>query len=259
MSSRPTTPIILAILSVAFVSSCGDNSQSPGLEYMPDMYRGPAIEAYVDYGQDPYHYGEDLAAEQRERPSARVPAAGTIPFSLDTSKASFNMPYPYPNTNEGYEAAGAELTSPIPMTEATVTRGKVIYEKFCDHCHGAKGLGDGPVVDPAKGGHPPPTAFNGPLRELPEGKMFHTVTYGKGMMGPHAPLLDQEERWLVVQYVKYLQADETLPGGGKLGGGGTAPPEGDRAGAEGTVNEAGATGATAGTDTTATNAQEGGM
>ncbi len=240
-----------SVLLVLLLAGCAGDKDSPGLEYMPDMYRSPAIEAYVDYGQDPYHYTEEVAFEQRMRPSARVPAEGTIPFSLDTSKARFNMPYAYPNSNEGYEAAGVGLRSPIPMTEATVSQGKVIYDKFCQQCHGATGQGDGAVV--TKGGHPPPLPYNGALKELPEGKMFHTITYGKGMMGPHAPLLNKEERWLVVQYVKYLQADQKLPNGAKLGGGAAAPADTAQAGA--------ATGGTAaGADTTAAgNTQQGTM
>jgi mono/diheme cytochrome c family protein len=213
MRQRTTTStsLLLGIPGLALLmASCTGNSQSPGLEYMPDMYRSPAIEAYVDYGQDPYHYGEDLASQQRERPSARVPAEGTIPYSSDPSRAAFNMPYPFPNTTDGYEAAGAQLRSPIAMTQASVDQGKILYDKFCQQCHGATGQGDGPVV--TKGNHPPPGAYSGPLRDLPEGKMFHSITYGKGAMGPHAPLLNKEERWLVVQYVKFLQAGGQMPG-----------------------------------------------
>ena len=55
------------------------------------------------------------------------------------------------------------------------------------------------------GGHPPPGAYSAALKDLPEGKIFHVITYGKGMMGSHASQLNKEERWLVVQYVKYLQ------------------------------------------------------
>ena len=36
--------------SIATVSSCTKHPDSPGYEYMPDMYRSQAIEAYVDYG-----------------------------------------------------------------------------------------------------------------------------------------------------------------------------------------------------------------
>jgi mono/diheme cytochrome c family protein len=198
------TPILALTLA-----ACGGEADSPGVEYMPDMYRSPAIEAYVDYGQDPYHYSEELAREQRRRPSARKPAEGTIPFATNPARKPWMMPYPYPNTNEGYERAGAELKSPIAMTEATVAKGKVLYEKFCVHCHGVQGKGDGPVVE--RGGHAPPGAYDGPLKDLPEGKMYHSITYGKGVMGSHASQLDKEERWLVVHYVRYLQAGGRMP------------------------------------------------
>lgn len=214
MSKRKhTTGLALGSLAatVLLLASCGGDPNSPGVEYMPDMYRSPAVEAYVDYGQDPYHYGEDVAKEQRERQSARLPPAGTIPFSNDPAKAQFNMPYPYPHTVEGYEAAGLNLKSPIAMTAETVEQGKVIYVKFCQHCHGEKGEGDGAVVK--NGNYPQPPSYTGPLKDLPEGKVFHSLVYGKNIaMGSHASQLNKEERWLVTHYVKYLQNGGQMPG-----------------------------------------------
>jgi len=194
------------LATVMLLASCGGGDKnSPGVEYMPDMYRGPAVEAYVDYGQDPYTRSEELAVSQRERPSARQPVAGTIPFSSDPAKAGFNMPYPYPNTVEGYEAAGVSLKDPIAMTEANVEKGKVIFMKFCQACHGEQGMGDGPVVN--NGNYPAPPAYDGAqLKDLPEGKIFHSITYGKNIaMGAHASQLNKEERWLVTRYVQFLQ------------------------------------------------------
>lgn len=188
--------------AAVLIAACGD-PQSPGLEYMPDMYRSPAVEAYVDYGQDPFYFGDSVAIAERNTPSWRLPPAGTIPFAADQSKAMYNFPYPYADTPEDYERAGLEVHSPIAFTQENADKGKVIYSKFCVHCHGETGMGDGTVV--SRGGHPPPTAYSGPLKDLPEGKMFHTLTYGKGMMGSHASQLTKEERWTVIQYVKYLQ------------------------------------------------------
>lgn len=201
---------LFAILGSAAFISCGGEKDSPGLEYMPDMYRSPAIEAYVDYGQDPYYFSDSLVKAERNTQSARLAPAGTIAWSNDPAKAMYNFPYPYANTPEDYERAGVEVHSPIPMTQENVDKGKVIYTKFCLHCHGETGQGDGKVV--SEGGHPPPGAYNGPLKDLPEGKMFHTVTYGKGMMGSHASQLNKEERWTVIQYVKFLQAGGKMPG-----------------------------------------------
>ena len=206
MSTHTNHRMILgtALATVLLMASCGGDPQSPGVEYMPDMYRSPAVEAYVDYGQDPYTRSNELAVEQRERPSARKPVAGTVAFSMDPEKAQFNMPYPYPNTTEGYEQAGLELKSPIAMTEATVEQGKVIYTKFCVHCHGETGQGDGSVV--VNGKYAPPASYTAGLKDLPEGKIFHSLMYGKNMgMGSHASQLNKEERWLVTRYVQYLQ------------------------------------------------------
>ena len=43
------------------------------------------------------------------------------------------------------------------------------------------------------------------IKNLPEGKIFHSITYGKGLMGQHASQLTAEERWKLVYYVQKLQ------------------------------------------------------
>jgi len=186
--------IAIALVSATvgvFSTSCKTDPNSPGVEYMPDMYRSPAVEAYVDY-------------DNNEELSARKPVEGTIPYSAD-GKGWINFPYAYPNTTEGYEQAGAELKSPLDSAnyEYNLERGKDLYAKFCQHCHGEKGMADGAVV--TNGGYPPPPPYSGSLKDLPEGKMFHTITYGKGVMGSHASQLNKEERWQVIEYVKVLQ------------------------------------------------------
>ena len=39
------------LMLLALMVSCSSNPDSAGTEYMPDMYRSPAIETYVDYGE----------------------------------------------------------------------------------------------------------------------------------------------------------------------------------------------------------------
>jgi len=188
-----------AILAVITLGSCVRDKQSPGYEYMPDMYRSPAIEAYVDYGE----IRDTLRSELNLTKSARQPVAGTVPMS---ETALNDLPYTIPNTPEGYVLAGEVLKSPYPQTEELIARGALIFADFCAQCHGSTGQGDGPVV--AVGGHPPPPAFNAALKDLPEGKMFHTITYGKGLMGAHASQLSKSDRWKVVAYVKTLQGND---------------------------------------------------
>ena len=84
---------LTAVLGTVLLASCGGEKDSPGLEYMPDMYRSPAIEAYVDYGQDPYYFDDETVIAERNTQSARLAPAGTIPWSaLWTSEISRHPP-----------------------------------------------------------------------------------------------------------------------------------------------------------------------
>ena len=53
--------ILLPTYAAILLTACVTDPNSPGVEYMPDMYRSPAVEAYVDYGQEAYVVGEDVA------------------------------------------------------------------------------------------------------------------------------------------------------------------------------------------------------
>ncbi len=208
--------LILFVLVTLGFSSCVTNDNSPGLEYMPDMYRSPAIEAYIDYGFDEFKPGmtEAMADSMRLVQSVKLPPEGTIKYS-EPDKMVFNMPYPYPNTVDGYEAAGASWKSPIPFTAENMAKGEKLFETFCIQCHGEKGAGDGSIT---KNGKYPPVPSYASRKGLAEGKMFHTITYGKGLMGSHAYILNQEERWLVIQHVKNLMGDAPNSTGGSTDG-----------------------------------------
>ena len=180
------TATALCGLLLAGLSSCGKRDEnSPGVEYAPDMYRSPSLEYYGTHTVD----GQELMA-------AKLPVKGTIARGF--------LPYPYENTPEGYEKAGQSLKNPLTSKsrEEYEKEGEVIYGKFCVHCHGASGAGDGKVADKLPG---PPPAYSGALKNLSEGKIFHSITYGKGTMGAHASQLTQEERWKLVYYVQKLQ------------------------------------------------------
>jgi mono/diheme cytochrome c family protein len=184
----------LAVAAVLVLASCTDDPNSPGLEYMPDMYRSPAIEAYVDY---------DNPGVQ----SARKPVEGTIEFASE-EEAKFHLPYPYPSNSEGYQAAGEELKSPLPTKKEYIDEGKEIFTTFCIQCHGEKGEGDGSITMKAGGKYPVVPSYQS-RAGLADGKMYHTLTYGKGLMGSHASQLSQKERWIVIQYVRTLMSGET--------------------------------------------------
>ncbi|NND94838.1 MAG: cytochrome c [Flavobacteriales bacterium] len=202
---------ILVGASVVLLISCNNDPLSPGIEYMPDMYRSPAIEEYVDYGEMRDRINVDVS----ERISALEPVEGTIAYSGSPGKAHFSFPYAYENTVEDYELAGAELVNPVVFTEEVYINAKANYEIFCIHCHGEKGAGNGILIENGKFAAPP--AYQG-IAGLTQGKMFHTLHYGKGNMGSHAGQLNREERWELVHYVQTLvdeQYDNPFKAGAK--------------------------------------------
>jgi len=163
------------------LTSCSNAPNSPGFEYMPDMYRSPVLKYYNTYTLN----GDTLQ-------SAMKPVAGTIARGC----------MPGIPAGMDYEKAGVYLKNPILYSDAVLKDGEAIYGKFCVHCHGDAGKGDGKVGLKLPGA---PPAYDGPLKNLPEGKMFFTITNGKGLMGSHASQLNVEERWKVIYYVQKLQ------------------------------------------------------
>lgn len=175
-----------AVLVLVSLTSCGKKDEnSPGIEFMPDMYRSPSLEYYSTHTID----GDTID-------NAMLPVKGTV--------SRGNMPYAYANTPEGYESAGLNLKNPLNPSNRSKDEkeGEVLYGKFCIHCHGASGGGDGKVADKLPG---PPPSYSGALKNLSEGKIYHSITYGKNSMGAHSSQLTPEERWKLVYYVQKLQ------------------------------------------------------
>jgi mono/diheme cytochrome c family protein len=176
---------------------------------MPDMYRSPALEAYVDYGSNKHM---DWTQSQKDEAGvqavlSRVPAKGSIAYLGED--ALFGMPYALPNDTTGYSRAAREIHSPLLSNKVNIEEGKRLYMIFCQHCHGKEGHGDGAISKNGLIAGIPD--YSTKLKDLEEGKMFHTLQFGKGLMGSHASQLNQKERWQILEWVKCLQKGITAP------------------------------------------------
>lgn len=200
-----TLKYITAILIGAItLSSCSKHPDSPGYEYMPDMYRSQAIEAYVDYGMVGDEERDETSNRLKNTQSARIPAEGSIPFNSNRAQAEMMMPFKYGKTDLDSASANFKIPSSyLEDIDGNVKEGKRLYEIMCMHCHGKTGQGDGGVV--VVGDYNPPSPYNGAYKERSLGGIFHVITYGKGAMGPHASQLNKLERWKVAMYVRTLQ------------------------------------------------------
>jgi len=191
----------IALLAVASCSSPSEDPKSTGDEYMPDMYRGPAYETYGVNAR----YADSMVSRQ---PVAGTVARGNAIYNdVDRQMSHDFMLANYPPTPEGYEKAGSGLDNPVAAGEENMAEGKRLFENYCLMCHGAAGMGDGPVVQ--RNGPKPPAYSSEQLKNLPAGKMFHSIHYGKNMMGSHASQLTATQRWMIIRYVQTLQQGGT--------------------------------------------------
>lgn len=163
----------------------------PGYRYTP------AYEMYISMPYEPLSkVADDEIVYSDNGMTMLQPPEGTVP------RGKLAYQYPFEDNVEGYERAGKELENPLKANEANIQAGKTIYTNYCEHCHGPKGKSQGSVM--ANSSYPPPpfgeftSAY---IDTLAEGKMYHTITYGKGAMGSHASQISPEERWQVIHYI----------------------------------------------------------
>ena len=106
-------------------------------------------------------------------------------------------------------ADAAAVKNPVANNKIAVEEGATLFKTQCTACHGVSGKGDGAI---SKNGHIMGIPdFSTKLKDLPEGKMYHTLIYGKGLMGSHASQISPKGLWQIIQYVKVLQNGGNMP------------------------------------------------
>lgn len=192
----------------ALLSGCasGDN---PGREYAANMYHSVAYEPLsqitdedagtwvnsLDNGRGEYFNSNKY---NPFRMTMREPAPNTV----KRNKYGW-MPYRSKNVpKDSVPIISAGMRNPFDSTAAILTEGKILYETYCKHCHGAKAMGDGKVADKFAGvANLKGDSYLG----ITEGHIFHVITYGAGLMGSHGSQVSPEDRWKIAKYVKALQ------------------------------------------------------
>ena len=178
---------IAALLGIIVsFSSCKDNSK-PNYQYMPNMYESVAYETYSESNA----FNSPTGLHGKE---GQLPPVGSI-------KRGF-IPYEYPNTTAGYDAAKATSKSPLDPAKVDMKKAQELFEIYCAICHGNAGDGQGKLVKQQKFLGVP----NYKDRQITEGSIFHVQTYGLNSMGSYANQLSQEERWMVAAYVLELRS-----------------------------------------------------
>jgi mono/diheme cytochrome c family protein len=181
--------------------SCGTDPNDTGTEYAPNMYNSVGYEPLTQLAGD----------TNKINPlglNMRIPVAGTISRKNYTGADSIQQAFlaqeliarTVPVDSLSYSAA--LLDNPLSATPENIEAGKEQYERFCQHCHGEGGKGDGLVAKQYKG---VPVYSSDALKDVNDGHIYHVITHGKGRMWPHGSRISSENRWKIVLYVHELQ------------------------------------------------------
>ncbi len=232
--------LLLIAVAIVVINACSPaEGNKTGHEYMPDMAHSIAYESnlYSNY----YLNTWDSASvfQRKELSGPHLPVNGTIPrgyaayVGADATQydqihnmlrglanpnsiaipVNGHVPYHYSDTEEERTRASQEIVNnPFPITAAGLAKGQELYNIHCAICHGEKGDGLGYLVSEenpnAKYPAAPANFLQDTFYNSTNGRFYHSIMYGKNVMGSYADKLGFEERWQVIHYIRSLQAKE---------------------------------------------------
>ena len=198
---------LIALLVVGIFGLRGQKFSKPPVRIFPDMDEQDKLKAQKPSG----FFADGLGS--------RLPIAQTQPrgFNPEGERAIGGIPEHEFGGQSGYYHTGAvgdyygsgmpeELSLTAENATELIQRGKERYGIYCAICHGASGDGQGITANygvPGIANLQLPT-FNADT--YPDGRMFHTITFGKGMMSGYGYNIPIRDRWAIIAYVRTLQA-----------------------------------------------------
>jgi len=153
-------------------------------DWFPQMKRQKAVQAFE-------------IIEIEGLPVNFTPPEGTLPVSGGELRLDDND-----------DAAANALENPQAMSLDSLENGRIEFERFCATCHGAGGMGDGPVsmMGELRGPLMAVLPIAGPAsiaKLRSDGHLYTTIRNGRRRM-PGYDRIPSRDRWDIVNYVRYL-------------------------------------------------------
>ncbi|UII24146.1 c-type cytochrome [Fulvivirga ligni] len=208
MNIYKSITFVFGLAVIGSLASCAAGGEDQGLEYAPNMYHSVPYEPlsqikdkdagnaaeWLDANSDGHGEYYNSNPLNPNGMTMRVPPVNTVP----RNKNGY-LPYRIPKDSLTYAST---MKNPLPDNDEVVKDGQMLYNRFCEHCHGGAGQGDGLVSEKFAG---VANLTGAAYQNITEGHIFHVITWGKGRMGAHGSQLSPEERWKIAKFVKTLQ------------------------------------------------------
>jgi mono/diheme cytochrome c family protein len=97
-----------------------------------------------------------------------------------------------------------DRANPVRFTDASVQRGKKIFNSQCASCHGDKGDGKSELAREMK---IQPADLTKPdmLQKRTDGELFAIIASGSDVMPGQATRMQEREKWQVINYLRSLE------------------------------------------------------
>lgn len=108
----------------------------------------------------------------------------------------------------------AKMKNPVAPTADGIATAHAIFMDKCANCHGDKGQGDGPeagMYDP----QPSNLADAKMMSGMTDGEIFYKITEGRKPMPSFKKQLDDQQRWMIVNFLRTLSKPAGSGGGNK--------------------------------------------
>ena len=108
--------------------------------------------------------------------------------------------------------AGEQLKNPLPLAPEVLAQGQKHYERYCVYCHGSKGdVGEGALVAP-KMAIPPVSLLTDKAKGYSDGRLYHIIHEGQGLMGSYSWQLSGPEQVIMSQWINEESATAPYTG-----------------------------------------------
>jgi len=142
-------------------------------------------------------WGQEKPKEEKPPESTAAPAQGAqAPHDLNVS------------------AADAARKNAVKFDEASVNRGKKVYNTQCSMCHGKDGDGKGEMVEEMKI-NPPDFTKPDKLKSRTDGEWFAIIGTGSSTMPGQGTRMADKQKWDLVNYLRSLGGQKPAKAAGK--------------------------------------------
>jgi len=174
--------LLFTSVAAVVLVGCNGGPNQTNIELVTNMMDQPVVKS------------QGWIPDEGDKVQMRMPPEGTV--------SRGNPPYAYMSDPGGAEKQKNPLGG--NMSPEVLSLGHKTFDVYCALCHGSEGKGDGRISQHMS--VKPRNLISDEAKAYTDGRIYHAITAGKGVMGSYmSQITDSNRRWAVVNYVRSLQ------------------------------------------------------